>query len=111
MKLLFDENLSPSLAARLRDVFPQSTHVREVGLKGRDDLKIWEYAAAHGFALVTKDDDFRERAVLQGAPPKLVQITLGNCPTSAIEALLRQHVTELMAFDATAPASVIELPH
>jgi predicted nuclease of predicted toxin-antitoxin system len=33
MKLLFDQNLSPRLARLLADIFPDSTHVREVGLR------------------------------------------------------------------------------
>ncbi|WP_415354617.1 DUF5615 family PIN-like protein [Leptolyngbya sp. FACHB-1624] len=32
MKLLFDENLSPKLPNRLIDLFPNSLHVREVGI-------------------------------------------------------------------------------
>jgi len=34
MKLLFDENLSPKLPRLLTDLFPDSLHVREVGMKG-----------------------------------------------------------------------------
>ena len=33
MKLLFDENLSPNLPLRLNDLFPNSLHVRDVGMK------------------------------------------------------------------------------
>ncbi|MDB9444820.1 DUF5615 family PIN-like protein [Anabaena sp. CS-542/02] len=33
MKLLFDENLSPKLSTCLRDIFPDSLHVRDVGMK------------------------------------------------------------------------------
>jgi predicted nuclease of predicted toxin-antitoxin system len=33
-------------------------HVREVGLRDADDVIIWEYAKAHGLALVSKDSDF-----------------------------------------------------
>ena len=35
MKLLFDENLSYKLVRLLADLFPDSVHVRDVGLKGR----------------------------------------------------------------------------
>jgi predicted nuclease of predicted toxin-antitoxin system len=44
MKLLFDQNLSHKLARRLADLFPNSTHVREVGLKEAEDPEVWEYA-------------------------------------------------------------------
>jgi len=33
MKLLFDENLSFKLRARLQDVFPGSQHIRDIGME------------------------------------------------------------------------------
>ena len=57
--LLFDQNLSFRLPELLVQLFPNAEHVRDVGLGRADDLAIWEYAAAHGAAIVTKDDDFR----------------------------------------------------
>ncbi|NQE35836.1 DUF5615 family PIN-like protein [Microcoleus asticus] len=44
MKLLFDENLSPDLPNRLSDIFPNSLHVRDVGMKATIDLIVWDYA-------------------------------------------------------------------
>ena len=44
-KFLIDENLSPRLVGLLSEVFPGSTHIRDVGLKGRSDDQIWIYAA------------------------------------------------------------------
>lgn len=60
MKLLFDQNLSPRLAQRLRDLYPGSLHVRDAGLESADDVAVWEYAREHGFTLVSKDSDFRQ---------------------------------------------------
>ena len=37
MKLLFDENLSPQLVRLLDDLFPDSFHVRDGGLKAALD--------------------------------------------------------------------------
>ena len=45
MKLLFDENLSYRLAAELKSSFPG---LRDVGLVGADDERVWEYAKEHG---------------------------------------------------------------
>jgi predicted nuclease of predicted toxin-antitoxin system len=44
MKLLFDENLSPKLPQRLVDIFPNSLHVRDVGMKATIDPIVWDYA-------------------------------------------------------------------
>jgi predicted nuclease of predicted toxin-antitoxin system len=57
MKLLFDQNLSPRLPRLLADIYAESIHVREVGLRAADDSEIWEYAKANGYAVVSKDSD------------------------------------------------------
>jgi hypothetical protein len=41
LKLLFDQNLSHRLVDRLRDIFPDSKHVRFVGLAYADDGPVW----------------------------------------------------------------------
>ena len=63
MKLLFDQNLSPRLARSLADIYPESVHVREIGLRDASDDEIWEYAKNNGFAIVSKDSDFQQRSV------------------------------------------------
>src|ERR1019366_4098876 len=100
MKLLFDQNLLPRLVVLLAAEFPGSEHVRNVGLAAASDSAIWAYAGAQGLVIVSKDTDFQHRALLLGAPPKVVWIRLGNCPTSAVEDLLRDRQADLLAFEA-----------
>jgi predicted nuclease of predicted toxin-antitoxin system len=69
VRLLFDENVSPRLVAALVDDYPGSAHVRDVGLRGGPDARIWDYAHAQGFAIVSKDTDFRERS-WKARPPR-----------------------------------------
>jgi predicted nuclease of predicted toxin-antitoxin system len=57
MKLLFDQNVSPRLATRLSDLFPQSAHVHPPGLGAASDAAIWSYARDNEFAIVSKDED------------------------------------------------------
>jgi predicted nuclease of predicted toxin-antitoxin system len=54
MKLLFDQNISHRLVRRLADIYPDSIHVREVGLRDAGDAEIWEYARLKGFTIVSK---------------------------------------------------------
>jgi predicted nuclease of predicted toxin-antitoxin system len=68
MKLLFDQNVSPRLARRLADIYPDSLHVREVGLRDADDAEIWEYAKLHGFSIVSKDWDSNSAVSSTGIP-------------------------------------------
>jgi predicted nuclease of predicted toxin-antitoxin system len=42
VRLLFDHNLSPRLITRLRDLFPDASHVTLAGLDCGSDLQVWE---------------------------------------------------------------------
>ena len=110
MKLLFDQNLSPALAARLNDVFPDSMHVRDAGMQSASDEQVWRYALEHDFAIVTKDSDFQERSQIAVAAPRIVWIRRGNCSTGDIEALLRGHAPRISALsNEDAPGFLILL--
>ena len=98
MRLLFDENLSARLVAAVADVYPDSAHVACVGLGGAPDGQVWEYAAAGGFVLVTKDEDFHRLSVLRGPPPKVVSMRLGNCSTADVVRLLHVRAEHIARF-------------
>ena len=72
MKLLFDNNLSLRLLARLQDVFTDSQHVAYLGLDAVDDAVVWQYALEHDCCIVTKDADFNDLSVVRGSPPKVL---------------------------------------
>ena len=99
MKLLFDQNLSPSLVALLADVFPGSLHVREAGLARADDETVWRFALERGFAIVTKDSDFQERSQIASSAPRVVWIRRGNCSTRDLEVMLRKHAPRIAALE------------
>ena len=98
MKLLLDENLSPKLVHVLADGFPGSTQVELLGLRGASDATVWETARAHGYTIVSKDNDFRQRSFLHGPPPKVVWLSIGNAGTDAIRVLLLNHRERLLEF-------------
>ncbi len=98
MKLLFDENLSPSLVRRVGAAYPGSAHVRAVGLRGQSDVAVWQYAQAQGFAIASKDTDFRDLSFLRGAPPKVLWLAVGNARTEAIAELLEARRARIEAF-------------
>jgi predicted nuclease of predicted toxin-antitoxin system len=89
LKLLFDENLSPTLAAVFQSDHPGSTHVHLIGLGSALDDHVWAYARYEGFAIVTKDADYQERSLIQGYPLKVIWIRIGNASTQEIEVALR----------------------
>ena len=109
MKLLFDENLSHKLVRLLEDLFPNSIHVRDIGLKAADDPLVWQYAKDNSLLIVSKDADMHQRSFLFGPPPKIVWVRLGNCSTSEGEKLLPQHFDSITAFHEDDYASFLSL--
>ena|ERR1035437_5436328 len=108
MKLLFDENLSPKLPRLVLASFPDSQHVRELGLKGRTDEEIRDFAQKNNFIIVSKDKDFYQRALLYGSPPKFIWLCLGNCTRNDLLVLIQRHERAILAFE-TSPESVLVL--
>jgi len=88
MKLLLDENLSRRRVPFLQTVYPDSTQVALVGLEQASDRAIWQYALEHNFAVVTKDADFYDLSMMQGAPPYVVWLQIGNADKAAVLSLL-----------------------
>lgn len=109
MKLLFDENLAARLVQLLADIYPDSAHVRGLGLGGSADRSVWDRAASGGFILVTKDEDFHRLSVMLGPPPKVVWIRLGNCTTAAVAELLREGHARVERFWASPDVAFLAL--
>ena len=82
MRLLFDEPLSEELIEVLRDLFPESLHVRSLGAGGAPDDTIWALANSHNCMLVTKDEDFHRMSIVHRAPPKVDNRT--GCPVALL---------------------------
>jgi len=110
MRLLFDQNLSPRLPRLLSELFPDSAHVREVGLREADDEIIWLHAKMHGFVIVSKDSDFQQRSLLRGAPPQFIWLRLGNCSVAESANLLRRNAPTIQAFGLDSTQSHLMLP-
>src|SRR5205823_224694 len=108
-KLLYDQNLSAKLVSELSDLFPGSEHVRNVGLKTASDAAIRKYAVKHGFTIVTKDTDFHQHSFVFGAPPKVIWIGIGNCPTRTVIELIRANHLKIEEFMMHDKGSFLEL--
>jgi predicted nuclease of predicted toxin-antitoxin system len=65
--------------------------------RASDDV-VWDYAKGDGFVLVTKDEDYHLRSLLEGPPPKVLWIRSGNCSTDLVETLLRKNHPEIEQF-------------
>ena len=98
MKLLLDENLSHRLATRLEAAFPGTVSVDYIGLRGQLDTAIWDHAAGHGFAIVSKDEDLRQLSFFRGHPPKVIWLAVGNVGTDQIADLLLRNKDRIITF-------------
>jgi predicted nuclease of predicted toxin-antitoxin system len=109
MKLLFDQNLSFKLCQTVADLFPESNHVRLLGLSEVGDRVLWDYAKANGFTMVSQDVDFAEMAALLRSPPKVIWLRGGNQSTVAISTLIRRHADLIVAFENDNDAACLEI--
>jgi predicted nuclease of predicted toxin-antitoxin system len=109
MRLLLDENLSDRVIPRIVDLYPDSLHVKALGLVSTDDGIIWEYAKNNGFTIVSKDADFHQRSILYGHPPKFIYLRIGNSPTSKITQILMDNVETIAQFEESKAESILIL--
>ncbi len=109
MKLLLDENLSDRIIKQIIDLYPDSQHVKTLGLTNTDDALIWEYAKVNNFVIVSKDSDFHQRSLLYGHPPKFIYLCIGNSPTSKIVQILRDNFVTIIEFENNKTQSILVL--
>ncbi|WP_040896597.1 DUF5615 family PIN-like protein [Xenococcus sp. PCC 7305] len=109
MKLLLDENLSDKIIPKIIDLFPNSVHVKTLGLTNTDDLIIWDYAKENDYVIISKDSDFHQRSILFGHPPKFIYLRIGNSPTSKIVNILRDNFDIVTQFNNSQSESILVL--
>ena len=110
MKLLLDQNLSRKIVSQINDLYPESCHLTTVLPETALDQEIWEFAKGNDFVIVTKDDDFEQRSVLLGHPPKVLWIRLGNCKTEDITELLIRLSPIIEAFGKDTEKALLPIP-
>jgi predicted nuclease of predicted toxin-antitoxin system len=109
VKLLFDENLSRRLPARVADLFPGSIHISLPGLLETDDAVVWKFAKENGYAIISADMDFFEMGSRLGPPPKVIWLSRCNYPTSTAERLIRSQAIRIAEFLDDAERAVLIL--
>ncbi|MEX1127081.1 MAG: DUF5615 family PIN-like protein [Vicinamibacterales bacterium] len=77
MRFLIDAQLPPALARWIDAQRYPAEHVLDAGLVTASDHAIREYAAMVGAVIVTKDEDFAIRRLLQEGPA-VVWVRVGN---------------------------------
>jgi predicted nuclease of predicted toxin-antitoxin system len=73
-------------------------------------MMIWAYAGTHGLAIVSKDTDFRDISLANGAPPKTIWLRVGNCSTRVIVSLFQSRFGDICSFLNNPASQLLELP-
>ena len=108
-KLLFDNNISHRVIARIKDIFPNANHVMLENLDEVSDEKVWFFARSHDYTIVTKDSDFNDLAIYRGIPPKIIWLKVGNCKVAHIEKILRDNYKAIRLFLDEPNSSILEI--
>ncbi|MDF1656725.1 MAG: DUF5615 family PIN-like protein [Verrucomicrobiales bacterium] len=81
MRWLVDAQLPPALAHFLKRQGDEASHVSELMMINATDTDIWNYAINTDSVIITKDEDFQNRAALSSQCPFIVWLRFGNCST------------------------------
>lgn len=95
---MFDQNISFRITKKLENNFPGSLHVSHCNLNDCEDSEIWEFARDNDFAIVTFDSDFYDISIINGHPPKIIWIRMGNLSTNEIVRLMLDNQETIVSF-------------
>ena len=84
MRFLVDAQLPPMPAHWLREAGHDAKHVEDVNLRDAEDSHIWRHALDNQTVLITKDEDFADRARQNTDAPVIVWLRVGNVSNSAL---------------------------
>jgi predicted nuclease of predicted toxin-antitoxin system len=97
MKIWIDAQLPPTLAILLSATFAiEASALRELGLRGAQDLDIFAAAGAENAIIIPKDVDFVDLVCRLGAPPQILWLTCGNVTNRNLRTLLMATLPEAL---------------
>jgi predicted nuclease of predicted toxin-antitoxin system len=96
VKFLVDAQLPPALAHWLRASGHEAHHIEDVGLRNAGDHAIWTHAMETASIILTKDEDFAERAARTTATPIIVWLRVGNATNRTLQAWLASRLPDIL---------------
>jgi predicted nuclease of predicted toxin-antitoxin system len=88
LRLLLDQNLSPTTARFLRDIGLEAHDIRERGLSGASDEQVYAHAAKENLILVTFDITFSRRYISGRDLPGLILLRIHPQTTEVLHPVL-----------------------
>lgn len=110
-EIWLDTNISPAIAKWIKEYTGfQVKSAYTLEFYTLPDIEIYNKAKAYGYViLISKDADFPELISRLGAPPKLINIKIGNCDNRSLWELIKPHIKEAVNLLATSDIAIIEL--
>ena len=98
MKIWIDAQLSPGLAAWMREALHvEATALRDLGLREARDAEIFQRARAADVVVFTKDQDFLELLRRLGPPPRILWLSTGNSSNQRVRTMLTRSWPKISA--------------
>ena len=96
MNFLLNENIPPSLVGLLRDIGWYAKHSWLLGLEGKPDHFVVEFAIENKFVIVTHDLDYGRIVSLSGKKyPSVITFRLEKISANILFNLIRDHRIQL----------------
>ena len=110
-EIWLDTNLSPIIAKWMSEYTGyrvKSSYL--LSLHHMDDMSIYQMAKAHGnVILISKDADFPELISRLGAPPKLINIKIGNCDNQRLWSILKSGIMDAIALLISSDVDIVDI--
>ena len=70
LKFLLDENVSSLFIKKIKQQYPGSVDIYDIGYVGKSDIEIYDFLKHHKYILITFDRDFSD---IRKFPPEFVE--------------------------------------
>ncbi|HAK77896.1 MAG TPA: hypothetical protein DCR35_11265 [Runella sp.] len=99
LKFIVDTQLPPVLATYLRRKGLDATHTTHYPeAQFLSDSQIRKIAVEEDRIVITKDDDFADYFWAKGAPPRVLQLSVGNIRNNELVDLFEENMIQILTF-------------
>lgn len=110
MKFLCDVHILLKLSKRIVQLGFDSEHVNNILDKwNTKDIDIANYVEQNDLILITKDQDFRNRFLLNNKPKKPIKVNLGNISNSELLETFEKHFEKISELNQQSKTFMVEI--
>jgi len=110
-QIWLDTQISPIIAKWMGEytgLNVKSSYI--LSMDSMSDLDIYQKAKEAGnVIIISKDADFSELIIRLGAPPKLINLKIGNCSNQMLWELIKPRINDIIALLASTEITIVDL--